>query len=143
VTGPGEPEFRPTLLIDGTRFHDFDGFCQEVSAVLTPGTYQWHGNLDVFVVIIRGDFGTPEEGFVLVWRNSEISRSALGWDATIARYEQVLRTCHPSNRSRIRDRIDEARHQSGQTLFELLVAIIRDRGPDGKEPEYGVELVLA
>jgi len=143
VTGPGKGEFRPTLIIDGARFHDFDGFCEEISAVLTPGLYQWHGNLDAFVDILRGGFGTPEGGFVLVWRNSVISRSALGWDATIAHWERILKGCHPSNRPSIGNRIDEARHHRGQTLFDLIVEIIGDRGPAGKEPEYGVELVLA
>jgi hypothetical protein len=143
MTASDERGFRPTLVIEGTRFHDYAGFCKEVSAVLTPGSYRWGGNLDTFVDILRGDYGTPEEGFVLVWRNSEISRSALGWDATIALYERMLESCHYSNRQRVRGRIEDARHQRGQTLFDLLVDIIRDRGPGGREPEYGVELVLA
>ncbi len=55
--------------IDGTNFSNLDGFYAEIGRVLIPGVY-WGRNLDAFDDILRGGFGTPEEGFVLVWKNS-------------------------------------------------------------------------
>lgn len=54
--------------IDGARFSTLEEFFDEVSRVLIPGVF-WGHNLDAFNDILRGGFGTPEEGFSLVWRN--------------------------------------------------------------------------
>lgn len=63
--------------IDGERFSTLDGFYDEISRVLIPGAW-WGRNLDAFNDILRGGFGTPDEGFVLRWRNADLSRERLG-----------------------------------------------------------------
>jgi RNAse (barnase) inhibitor barstar len=68
--------------IDGTRFSTLEEFYEEVSRVLIPGAY-WGRNLDAFNDILRGGFGTREEGFVLVWKNSDLSRQRLGYPETV------------------------------------------------------------
>ena len=138
---PDAPTEKPVLVIDGSRFGDLDGFAKEFSSFLTD--YTWKGNLDAFNDILRGGFGTPDGGFELRWLNSEISRSALGWPATIARYDRLLQTCHPDNRIGVKHLLEEARHHRGQTLFDLIVEIIQNHGSGGDEPESGVVLVLA
>jgi RNAse (barnase) inhibitor barstar len=132
----------PTLAIDGSRFSDLEGFYREVSEHLIPGA-EWGRNLDAFNDILRGGFGTPEGGFELRWLNSATSRSALGWPATIARYERLLQTCHPDNRTHVQHLLDEARRHRGQTLFDLIVEIIQNHGPGGDEAGNGVVLLLA
>src|SRR5215470_3679525 len=112
----------PVLVVDGARFSDFDGFAREFSRLIEDHT--WRGNLDAFNDLLRGGFGTPENGWVLRWLNSELSRSALGYEATIQRLQQLLLTCHPSNRSNIEDRIRRARCRQGPTLFDEIVEII-------------------
>jgi hypothetical protein len=104
--------------------------------------YTWRGNLDAFNDILRGGFGTPENGWVLRWLDSESSRIALGYEATIRRLEGLLLTCHPSNRSHFEARIIRARRGEGSNLFDEIVEIIRYHGPDGPEPEDGVHLDL-
>lgn len=131
----------PVLVIDGAHFSDLDGFTREFSGLLDNHT--WQGNLDAFNDILRGGFGTPENGWVLRWLNSELSRSALGYEATIKRLEGLLLTCHPSNRSNIERRIRRARRGQGPTLFDEIVEIIREHGPGGNESEDGVILELA
>ncbi len=59
--------------IDGNRFSDLQGFHGEIGAVLIPGV-AWGKNLDAFNDILRGGFGTPDEGFILVWENARRSR---------------------------------------------------------------------
>lgn len=130
----------PVLVIDGANFSDLDGFAREFSRLLCH--YTWRGNLDAFNDILRGGFGTPENGWVLRWQNSVLSRAALGYEATTRRLEQILLTCHPSNRSSVAARIRNAQQGEGPTLFDEIVEIIRDHGPGGEESEDGVVLEL-
>jgi hypothetical protein len=128
------------LVLDGADFSDFEGFAREFSKLL--GDYTWRGNLDAFNDILRGGFGTPENGFVLQWRNSALSREALGYEATIRWLERILLTCHPSNRSHVQADIGRARRGEGRTLFDTIVEIIRSHGPGGEESSDGVVLEL-
>lgn len=119
----------PVLIIDGALFADFEGFTREFSRLLDD--YPWHDNLDAFNDILRGGFGTPENGWVLRWINSGASRTALGYEATARRLEQLLLSCHPSNRSSVEARIRSARSGQGPTLFDEIVEIIREHGRRG------------
>jgi hypothetical protein len=130
----------PVLVIDGANFSDFDGFAREFTRLLC--NYTWRGNLDAFNDLLRGGFGTPENGWVLRWLNSESSRAALGYEETTRRLERLLLTCHPSQRSNIQARISRARRGEGPTLFDEIVDIIRIHGPGGRESEDGVLLEL-
>jgi hypothetical protein len=130
----------PVLVIDGAHFADFDGFTREFSRLLSNHT--WRGNLDAFNDLLRGGFGTPADGWLLRWLNSESSRSALGYEATARRLEALLLTCHPLNRSNIETRIESARRGEGPTLFDEIIDIIRDHGPGGSASEDGILLEL-
>jgi hypothetical protein len=55
--------------------------------------------------LLRGGFGTPGNGWVLKWLNSELSRAALGYAETIRRLERLRLSCHPSNHSSMEARI--------------------------------------
>lgn len=130
----------PVLVIDGATFTDFEGFQRAFSAFLND--HEWHGNLDAFNDILRGGFGTPESGWILRWLNSDLSREALGYDATVKHLEPLLSTCHRSNISRMGQRIETARRRDGPTLFAQIIEIIRIHGPGGEEEEDGVLLEL-
>jgi hypothetical protein len=130
----------PVLIIDGAAFCDLDGFTREFSRLLE--NYTWQGNLDAFNDLLRGGFGTPDNGWVLRWLDSGLSRSALGYEATTQRLERLLLTCHPSNRPSIEGRIRRARLGQGPTLFDEIVEIIREHGPGGNESEDGIVLEL-
>jgi hypothetical protein len=134
------PAGLPILTIDGDRFEDLDGFAREFSTLLPD--YTWRGSLDAFNDILRGGFGTPDDGFVLRWLNSARSRQALGWPATITWYERVLTTCHPGNKPDFQVRLEQARRQEGTTLFDWIVEIIRIHGPGGRESQGNVLLEL-
>lgn len=127
--------------LDGTRFDSLDGFYAELDDKL--GLAPWGHNLDAFNDILRGGFGTPAGGFVLRWRHAERSRVALGYPETIRYLERKLGRCHPTNIPGVRADIEAARRGEGPTLFEILVEIIREHGPGGREAEDGVALELA
>lgn len=128
------------LVIDGSAFDDFAGFAREFSKLLDD--YRWRGNLDAFNDILRGGFGTPEDGFVLRWLDSDRSRITLGKSATIEYLEGILARCHPSNRELVGARLAAARRGAGPTLFDLVVEIILDHGRDGKQSADEVDLEL-
>jgi RNAse (barnase) inhibitor barstar len=85
VNVPMQPRI---YIIDGEHFSSLDEFYTEISRVLIPGV-PWGRNLDAFNDILRGGFGTPEEGFVLIWRNAARSQHALGYPATVTFLEEV------------------------------------------------------
>ncbi|SRR6266545_188096 len=131
----------PLLIIDGARFNDLEGFYDEVSQRLVPGA-AWGRNLDAFNDILRGGFGTPVGEWILRWQNANLSRERLGYDETMRWLRKKLRTCHRDNVERVREDLRQAERREGQTLFDILVEIIRVHGPGGTESEDGVHLEL-
>jgi hypothetical protein len=129
----------PVLTIDG-GFDDFDGFVDRFSRLLDD--FEWRGSLDAFNDILRGSCGTPDGGFELQWLNSQRSREALGWPATIHWLEETIARCHPSNVPRLTAELEAARRGEGTTLFDWLVEIIERHGPGGSEAEDNVVLRL-
>lgn len=131
---------KPVFELDGGNFDSLEGFFDEVSRVL--GTGPWGRNLDAFNDVLRGGFGTPEGGFVLRWVNSATSRTALGYAATIKWREQQLQRCHPESKPALEAALAAARRGEGETVFDVLLDILRCHGPGGDEEDDGVELDL-
>lgn len=131
-----------TYDIDGNDFSTLEEFYDEISRVLIPDA-QWGRNLDAFNDILRGGFGTPDDGFILRWLNHDVSRRRLGYPETVRQLELRLERCHPTNRERVRAELAMAEAQKGDTVFDWLIEIIRVHGPGGEESEDAVELVLA
>jgi len=129
------------LRINGSEFSTLEGFYDQVSLHIIPGA-EWGRNLDAFNDILRGGFGTPDEGFVFCWDNHEISRRNLGYDETARQLRKRLERCHPSNISSVESYLAEALRHEGPTVFDWLVEIIRRHCPGGDEAEDGIELTL-
>lgn len=110
-------------IIDGRDFSNLKGFWDEVSDKIIPNVY-WGRNLDAFNDILHGGFGTPAEGFVLIWKNSGISRNKLGYDETINWCKNKILHCHPTNIDYFEKRIDELKRREGKTLFDEIIEII-------------------
>jgi RNAse (barnase) inhibitor barstar len=127
--------------VDGYHFSTLEEFYEEVSRVLIPDAY-WDRNLDAFNDILRGGFGTPEEGFILRWKNSGVSRQRLGYAETVRQLTLRLERCHPSNKPYVRSDLEQAKKGEGPTVFDWLVEIIQIHCRGGEEEEDGVELVL-
>ncbi len=132
---------KPLYEIDGSKFSTLEEFFEVVSAVLIPGA-TWGRNLDAFNNILRGGFGTPDGGFILKWKNSNLSRERLGYVETVRQLERRLQRCHPSNRADVAGDLANAKNGIGSTAFEWLVEIIGVRCVGGEEQEDSVELVL-
>ena len=131
----------PEYVLDGASFDDLAGFFTAITRTL--GVSSWGRNLDAFNDILRGGFGTPDGGFILRWANSELSAERLGWLETIRFIERKLTTCHPANITSVQADLAAAHREEGQTLFEIILSIIRAHGPGGAESEDNVHLILA
>lgn len=129
------------LCIDGSEFATLEEFYDQIGLRIIPGA-EWGRNLDAFNDILRGGFGTPEEGFVLCWRNHEISKRNLGYDETVRQLQQRLKRCHASNIASVENYLADALRHEGPTVFDWLIEIIQRHCPGGAEAEDGVELVL-
>ena len=127
--------------ISGDEFNTLEEFYDHISQILIPESW-WGRNLDAFNDILSGGFGTPEDGFVIKWKNSSRSQEKLGFAETIKYLEYKLNQCHPDNCEDIKVDIQLAQNGEGQTLFDILVEIIRNHGPEGNSSDSGVDLVL-
>ena len=130
-----------TYHIDGERFSTLEEFYEEISRALIPNV-GWGHNLDAFNDILRGGFGTPDDGFILIWENSEVSKRRLGYPETVRILERRLERCHPTARSSVNHQLRNAENNTGATVFDWLVAIIRVHGGSGEEAEDNVILQL-
>jgi RNAse (barnase) inhibitor barstar len=128
--------------IDGDDFTTLEEFYDVISRVLIPGA-DWGRNLNAFNDILRGGFGTPEDGLLLRWANSALSRERLGYPETVRQLQRRLSRCHPSNRQSVGEDLERARRGIGPTVFDWLVEIIQVHCAGGEEAEDGVELILA
>lgn len=130
-----------TYHVDGERFSTLEEFYEEISSVLIPGA-RWGHNLDAFNDILRGGFGTPEEGFILIWQNAQVSQKHLGYPETVRQLERHLERCHPTNRRSVKAQLRNAQNNKGATVFDWLVEIIRVHGVGGREAEDNIILKL-
>lgn len=116
------------FVVDGHNFSNFNEFCEEFSRVVLSGKFEWNGILDAFNDILRGGFGEIEfkEEYTIIWRNSDKSKSDLGYEETIMKLNEKLERCHPSNVEYVLQEIKDAKMNKGPTIFDTIKEIILD-----------------
>ena len=129
-----------TYEIDGQRFSTLEEFYDELDRVMSLAP--WGHNLDAFNDILRGGFGTPEEGFTLRWKNHNMSKQRLGYPETVRQLKLRLERCHPDNRQTVMQYQKDAEQGRDETVFDWLVNIIRKHGIGGEEEQDRVEIIL-
>lgn len=133
---------KPVFVIDGERFSTLESFFREFSRVALP-TVRWGRNLDAFNDVLRGGFIVGgDDGVVLKWINSDLSRARLGQKETVRQVRKHYWRCFWTDRNEVARQLQSAKHGEGPTVFDWLVEIIRRHGPGGEEAEDGVELFL-
>lgn len=128
-------------VLDGTKITSLENFYEEIGGTLIPGVW-WGENLDAFNDILRGGFGTPDEGFVIRWKDSEVSRANLSYAETTRQLEKRLERCHPTNREVVRADLLRAQHGEGPTVFDWVVDIMRDHDANGEQAHDQVRIIL-
>jgi len=104
-------------ILDGTKFSTLEEFYDEVERVLIHGA-RWGRNLDAFNDILYGGFGTPSDGFTLIWEHSAESRTRLGYQETVRQLEARLKQCHPASRTDVTTALEAAARHEGPTVFD-------------------------
>ncbi len=106
--------------IDGAHIDDLAGFYDEVTRSLFDGA-SWGRNLDAFEELL-------DEGLEVRWLDAERSRTRLGYAETARWLEARLYRVAEENRHEWQERLTAARQGEGETLFEVLVRLMRERG---------------
>src|SRR5947208_173006 len=94
---------KKNYILDGSRFTTLIECAAEFTQVLGL-TLPWNGNLDAFNDFLHGGFGTPDNGFILTWRHSEVSRQRLDYGETLHWLQERVHDCHPSNVAHFQER---------------------------------------
>lgn len=128
-------------IIDGAQFGTLEELFEQIGRVLIPGA-EWRHNLNGFNDILRGEFGTPDDGFEIHWTQSEESRARLGYGDSVRQLELRLQRCHRSNRPSVSQYLADARNGIGSTVFDWIVETIEVHGAGGDEAEDNVRLDL-
>jgi RNAse (barnase) inhibitor barstar len=107
-------------VVDGGLVGSLEDFWRVMGeAVNGPGGY-FGQNLDAFNDCLSGGFGTPDDGgFVVEWRDHEVSRRNLGYPETVRQLELRPGRCHPSNRPFVRADLQAARAGQGPDCLRL------------------------
>lgn len=116
------------IEIDGGRFNNLKEFYDEVERCLTDGLdWEIGQNLDALDDVLQGGFGIHDykEEIELTWLNSERSKLKLGFAETVKYIQMKLGNCHPTNRQEVREDLELAKNEKGETLFEMIVEIIK------------------
>ena len=126
--------------IDGERFSTLEEFFEEIDRVMQLSA--WGHNLDAFNDILRGGFGTPEDGFTICWKNHNASKQRLGYPETVRQLQLRLERCHSDNRQKVLQYLKDAQQGRDQTVFDWLVNIINKHSTGGEEEQDRVGLIL-
>ncbi len=111
--------------IDGAHFTNLAEFYNEFGLSVIPGV-DWGKNLDAFDDVLSGGFGTPPEGFTLIWKNAALSRERLGYAETLKYLEHQLSACDSSQRNSVFAEIEKLKKGEGQMLCDMLIEIVKE-----------------
>jgi hypothetical protein len=112
----------PIFVIEGSRVRTLDDFWTVIGEAVNGTGGYFASGLDALDDALSGGMGTPEDGrCAFVWRDSALSRAALGYPETVRQLELRLARCHPSNRARVRADISRATAGEGPTAFDWIV----------------------
>lgn len=106
-------------VINGSHFSTLEGFYDEVSQLFMNDEDWMIGTLDGFNDILYGFKGE------IIWKDSQKSEEDLGFKLTKEFYENKIRIGKPFNIKLIQQKLDELTAGNGQTLFEILIEIIK------------------
>src|SRR3989344_6925989 len=118
---------RKKIILNGNNFSNLSEFYDEVEKVFTKDlNWKIGRNPNALNDILWGGFGLHdyEEPIIICWKNSEKSKKDFGYTETIKYFENILKTCHPSNELHVKEKLEHAKHNISKTLFDIILDII-------------------
>jgi RNAse (barnase) inhibitor barstar len=114
---------KPKFILNGNEFKTLEEFYDEISRVFSLPSW-WGRNLDAFNDVLRSDF-MPEQGYIIIWKNSQLSKQFLGYEETGKQLTKRLEKSHLDNVLSIQAQLDEAKQRIGPTVFDWLIEILK------------------
>jgi hypothetical protein len=117
------------FIINGGYISDITTFYQEINRVfMQDENWKIGESLDAFNDLLYGGFGSikGEETNTVIWKNMEVSRYALGYEATRKYYLNKLLPNSPFNKEHFRIKLDELESGKGKTYFDIILEIIAE-----------------
>lgn len=116
-----------TLTIEGGAVHDVASSYDEINRVfMADEDWRLGHSLDALDDLLYGGFGAIEGGepVVIIWRDMERSRDALGVETTLASYRAKLARPDIYDRAAIARKIRALERGNGATYFDIVTDII-------------------
>ncbi len=114
------------LQIDGRAITGIDSLYAEFNRVFMAGEdWQLGPSLDALDDLLYGGYGALQghAAATVTWRDAELSRAALGMDATRAWLQAKLQQPGTFNADMIGRQLDALERGEGQTYFEIVMEI--------------------
>jgi hypothetical protein len=117
------------FIIKGGYISGISTFYQEINRVfMQDENWKIGESLDAFNDLLYGGFGSIKnnESTTLVWKDMEVTRNALGYEATRKYYLNKLLPNSPFNKEHFRIKLDELESGKGKTYFDIILEIIAE-----------------
>jgi len=117
------------FIINGGYISGISTFYQEINRVfMQDENWKISESLDAFNDLLYGGFGAikGEETNTVIWKNMEVTRNALGYEATRKYYLNKLLPNSPFNKEHFRIKLDELESGKGKTYFDIILEIIAE-----------------
>ncbi|MEL7124560.1 MAG: hypothetical protein AAFO07_34320 [Bacteroidota bacterium] len=118
------------IYIDSNEFSDFTGFLSYMATklMLIDDENEPLSGLDALEDALEGGFGVFEENakIIIKWKGFRKSMVDLGYQETVRYYNEIIKTCHPSNREEVNLLLECAKQHLGQTLFFMILEVFLD-----------------
>lgn len=122
------------IIITGKNIVDIASFYREVNSVFMANeNWEIGESLDALNDLLYGGFGIMNSGggFEIIWNDIELSKAALGYEATRLYYLDKLKPGSPYNKPHFTKKLDELDLGAGKTYFDIIMEILSEH-PDIK-----------
>ena len=120
-----------TFIINGKNITGIASFYIEVNRVFMQNeTWKIAQSLDAFNDLLYGGFGSigNSNTIEIIWLDIELSRKALGYEATKQYYLAKLEPGSAFNKELFTEKLYRLEHGKGQTYFDIVLEIIAAHG---------------
>ena len=117
------------IVITGNNIHDIASFYREINRVFMHNeNWQIGESLDAFDDLLYGGFGALDNNDTvkIIWTDIELSKRALGYEATKAYYLNKLQPGSPFNKQHFTAKLTELEAGEGKTYFDIIINILSE-----------------
>ena len=117
-----------TFIIEGKEINSISDFYGQINKLFMQNeTWRIGESLDALDDLLYRDFGsaTDEDKIKIIWKDSSLSKEALGLQTTKDFYKRKTFPNSPYNQKFVERKLKELEDGVGQTYFEIVVEIFK------------------